>query len=135
MTGNKLTAALDERENMEIREGLRKPKFEDVEREIRRLAHEHPDRKTYPHYMKNGEPCCIFGHALYNLGVPVENLREYDRANLGADEETEISAGDTLDPAATRVEKAWANEVQLNQDLGAVWRKAVEGADRRFRNG
>ena len=112
-----------------------KPKFEDVEREIRLLAHEHPDRKTFPHYTKNGEPCCIFGHALYNLGVPVENLREYDRANLVAVEELEMSAGDTLDSAATRVEKAWANEVQLNQDLGAVWREAVEAADRRFRNG
>ncbi|MBS4102461.1 hypothetical protein [Tsukamurella paurometabola] len=114
-----------------------KPKFEDVEREIRRLAHEHPDRKTHPQYTKSsGEPCCIFGHALNNLGVPIATLIEFDRQNEdGFGELPEVAAGDTLSPDSRREDRMWANEVQLSQDLGATWGEAVDKADRRFGRG
>lgn len=100
-----------------------KLKFEDVELEIRKLAREFPDRKAECTYVRDGEPMCIFGHALHRLGVSTFELAEYDAAD------DSVSASDLIDTddlAAMR----WANNVQTGQDRSAPWRIAVDFADR-----
>lgn len=103
-----------------------KPKFEDVEREIRRLAHEHPDRTALDQYEKNGSPCCIYGHAFYNLGIPVEKLHEWDTNGEGLDASdlTDFSGVPNMESA-----RRWVRQVQSCQDFGYTFRDSVRRTD------
>ena len=99
-----------------------KPKFEDVELEIRRLAREFPDREETCLYLRGDSPCCIVGNALHRLGVPLETLRAYDGDADG------YPASDTIEERELG-ENQWINLVQERQDHGSTWARAVECAD------
>lgn len=76
-------------------------------------------------YQKGGEPSCIVGHALVRLGMPVEELMEFDDtgdSGIGCI----VSSNDDLfeiddEKALWGVEKA-----QSNQDNGVPWGMAVK---------
>ncbi|WP_367582305.1 hypothetical protein [Tsukamurella tyrosinosolvens] len=102
-----------------------KPKFEDVEREIRRLAHEHPDRTGPGLYESNGEPCCIFGHAFYSLGVPLSMLDKWD-AEWDTDATTPTDFTGVDDECWA---KRWMRRIQANNDYGDTFLQSVVEAD------
>ena len=95
--------------------------------EIRRLAEEFPDRTSQPEYAKEkngvGQPECIIGHALYNLGVSPEELKYL----TGSVEEIPLPM--YIDGPELR----WLNEVQRTQDSGLSWESAVKEADKWYR--
>lgn len=106
--------------------------FKEIEAEVRRIAQESPQFAYERHtgvrwcmYIFNGEGDCIFGRALINVGVPLEEL---------ACCESQPIAGVLRDlniPTTPR-ERDWAGAVQEWQDKGAAWGEAVTYADERY---
>lgn len=108
--------------------------------EVRRLAAERPDfvyeKQTTDEwasgvclYVHQDEQQglvagCLIGHALANLGVPLESLREFDRSG-------DDTSADALLPkfGVSGTVTLWAMHAQLEQDEGQPWGRAVKLAD------
>lgn len=96
----------------------------EMEQEVRRLAHEHPNKTAQCRYVyDSGEPCCIVGHALINLG-------KMEAGDFDSDlNKTTISASEFdhlgIDPPLA----SWLEWVQEKQDVGGSWEEAVNFAD------
>lgn len=95
-------------------------------KEIRRLAKENPDKKAECQYVYEEDltPCCIVGHALYNLELVA--VGELEKQNEDRFDQTSWGC----DFSGTTDEQHWISEVQENQDNGATWAQAVEIADK-----
>lgn len=111
--------------------------------EVRKIAAERPD------FIYSGQPngshclCsyfgraigdeagspCIVGQALKNLEVPMEGLREVEHAGEDSDISTVLDRG-YVDIEYTGSEAMWLAKVQMKQDDGETWAKAVEEADK-----
>jgi hypothetical protein len=121
--------------------------WEQIEAEVRRLAAERPDfvyvrpetepRCMYWHEAAN-EPGCIFGHALYTLGVPVDRLVAFDhmpqQATSPGYPDDWYSEGITnvvkaLGVNVTDEQEGWAKVLQERQDSGDTWGAAIEFTD------
>ena len=104
----------------------------DVERVVRRLAAEHPERSTDCQYTRGGgaeprRPLCLFAHALVELGVSIAWLADVDaHEELTAIDSVLVALGLITD----RSEAAWLVDVQEHQDVGCTWADAVAAADR-----
>lgn len=80
------------------------------------------------YYESNGEPMCIVGHALFNVGVDLRVLEEMDaniatidsKPNLKTLEQHEV----TMTPAALKFLKS----AQAVQDTGQTWGEALDWA-------
>lgn len=99
---------------------------EQIIAEVRRLAAERPDfvyvspefsdQCLYMH--GENEPGCIFGHALFNLGVDTSD--------------TYGPIGEVLTMqgiAATVRQRDWMRDVQYRQDHRLTWGQAIRDAD------
>jgi hypothetical protein len=102
--------------------------------EVRRIAAENPDfryrdhlnggEKCFYNETEDGEPACIMGQALANLGHAVDPVYE----QKGVEHVLIHQFG--LHPGYQQ--GMWLTEVQISQDRGATWAEAVETADQRF---
>lgn len=111
--------------------------------EVRKVAEERPDfmywdQPNGTHFLcsyfgqaigdEDGSPC-IVGQALKNLEVPMEGLREVEHAGEDSDISTVLDRG-YVDIEYTGSEAMWLAKVQMKQDDGETWAKAVEEADK-----
>lgn len=108
--------------------------FKQLETEVRRLATETPDfvymtvinsdsgisRCFYQSKPEEGKVACIFGQALTNLGIELNDFHE----QKGIDDVLS-----RLHVPLTEVQSRWCISVQHDQDKGVEWGKAVEIAD------
>jgi hypothetical protein len=106
--------------------GLTDIDMEALEAEVRRLANENPDAKRACRYVneETNEPNCIVGCALYNLGMPIEVLRDRNRLNF--------HVWTHKQGLQNNLSATWVAYVQGEQDMGKTWSKAVEYADERY---
>lgn len=83
-------------------------------------------------YTWGGQPSCLVGRALFRLGVPLDELRDWENANA---RELSNSAMDDdnltpIRPALTTVQAAQVFQVaQFRQDDGLPWGNALEAAE------
>lgn len=77
-------------------------------------------------YLHDDAPGCIFGHALNQLGVPVEVLHKMD-VNETSIEGALVEWG--LVPDRGTDESRWCAAVQAAQDGGIPWSEAVAIGD------
>jgi hypothetical protein len=108
---------------------------------VRELAMAHPDRQADCfYYCPDHTPNCIMGHALTDLGVTYEQMRECHRGttlprgySLGNVERDVFHvAVDLIDKNISHAEHNWGmwlNKVQEFQDNGRSWQQAVREAD------
>lgn len=110
-----------------------KIKVSDVWAEVEKVARENPDfiydaSETGCKYVKDSKPSCLVGHALFRLGVPLDQLKVYDNTNdFSGSAIGTVLLGDLYerdDPIA--VEKCTV--AQKEQDSGASWGTAVQRA-------
>lgn len=110
-------------------------KISDLAAEVDRVAGENPDETYFKRakeligrddvacrYQINGDPACIIGVALSNLGVSGQTLAEMDNAMNS----TIISiASSSVDLFEVDDKKAlnYLDSAQANQDLGYEWGK------------
>jgi hypothetical protein len=112
----------------------------EIIQEVRRLAAERPDyvydEGEEPEggdsircfYWKDDRPSCIFGHALFRLGVTPERLQAADAvAPVGDSIESLLNR---LAVGETPTETQWMGTVQRRQDDGWAWGEAVAATDR-----
>lgn len=97
--------------------------------QAREVAAAHPDRKASRQreglgsvYRMEGEPFCLFGHALNRLGLLDLMPERYDELRIS----TVLSL---LDITGTDAELEWLSTAQSNQDVGMTWGKSVSSAD------
>ncbi len=77
-------------------------------------------------YVKDGDPSCLIGQALWKLGLIDAALEADDFNAVGADDLLRsLPIGDSLDPN----EIEWLTRVQEMQDAEKPWSEAVEWAD------
>lgn len=95
--------------------------------ELRAVAAEQPDVVAISQYAEGFEPGCIVGTALFNLGVPIEQLQEWDEDADGEGCEV-IDLIDLTNNGATD-EILWLSSVQSLQDNNYSWGEAVRSAD------
>lgn len=107
-------------------EGMRK--FRGVINETRRVAMTNPlGRNEAPEYRRNGKPCCIFGHVLERLGIPVAKwelellLNNYTLADLPWE--------DWGFEKPNEYQLLWITKVQANADNRDAWIIAIAMAD------
>lgn len=98
------------------------PELSLVDEKLRELAAEQPDRTSECLYVTTNvlgprQPECIVGHALADLGVPLDALAGVDGFHVG-----------TLYGISN--EFPFARRVQSWQDAGFTWSQAVDLADR-----
>lgn len=91
---------------------------------VRQVAAEQPDVVAISQYAEGFEPCCIVGTALFNLGVPIEQLQEWDQDPDG----TGCSVASITNNGVTS-DIAWLGSVQTLQDSEYCWGEAVSSAD------
>jgi hypothetical protein len=73
-------------------------------------------------YVHGDEPGCIVGHVMNRLGIPLDELREWEGKGIGS---TVPNVGDLVSPNAE-----WAlTEAQQVQDAGDPWREALAAAE------
>lgn len=107
--------------------------------EVLRLAEAFPHWQASCQYASAGrvedKPHCIVGTALYNLGVPVTDLRKFDllpQANIARVYELyEADGWDTgkgwRAPARSTRAISTLRRIQRAQDFGNEWQHAVRG--------
>ena len=108
-------------------EGLRK--FRDVISEARKVAMSDPlGRNVKPEYSTDGKPCCIFGHVLERLGVPVA---AWELERLGYNNWTfaDLSWEDWGFEPPNAYQRLWVTHVQANTDNGDSWILGIAMAD------
>ena len=99
--------------------------------EVRKVAGERPDFIAPGDcvYVSDGQPSCLIGHALWNLGLVDENT-EY--RHLNDEGITAASAFLNLDIEGLEID--WLSEVQIYQDARFAWSDAVQRADEVMRD-
>lgn len=76
-------------------------------------------------YVHDGQPSCLVGHALWNLGY-IDSSAESCSVNSESVGEVLTQLGLEID----KTESYWLGRVQLTQDLKHPWKFAVDIADR-----
>lgn len=79
-------------------------------------------------YVRGGEPSCLIGQVLFDLGVPLERLVEADRARLGTGELAGNLVGLLEEEGVIQAEAGIAyafRRVQLCQDASQTWGTAL----------
>lgn len=93
--------------------------------EVKRVAAAYPNRTNFEgicQYIHDGEPCCLIGHGLYNLGV-IDSSFENDSRN----DESFDFVGGTLDDLDITVDEIhYLHEVQRRADKNWPWGNTVE---------
>lgn len=105
-------------------------KFRSVINEIRKLALMNPlghnDDNVY--FTKDGNPCCIFGHALERLGVRPSELGTPDDL-LDCQLVTELPWERFGIECPSEYQERWILKVQTTADSGISWVVSVLTAD------
>ena len=106
--------------------------YEELFDAIKKRVDERPDF-VYPagdcKYQKDGEPSCLIGCALFDLGVPISNLSRLDQHNNNTGKAAEfINNFDIPDFRFEQRALALAGRVQSNQDSRYSWREALRDA-------
>lgn len=96
--------------------------------ETRKVAAERPEFvfKDWCQYVADGQPACIMGHALWNLGLVGPTLEGHAINEDGLDQIL-----DHLDLAIDEPEREWLLCAQEQQDCEYPWGEAVAYADER----
>ncbi|SIL73749.1 Uncharacterised protein [Mycobacteroides abscessus subsp. abscessus] len=114
---------------------------ENLIRTVRRIAAANPDfvyeaqpDPVFPggrlcRYVHNGEPSCLIGKALWELGL-INSVFETNAKNVSAFGQIYKGLGLALD----HWELDWLIEVQRAQDFQTAWGRAVESADVKVRD-
>ncbi|AMS01879.1 hypothetical protein SEA_SASSAY_75 [Mycobacterium phage Sassay] len=104
------------------------PTVTQLAEEVKRLAAEYPDKRADCIYFRDGQPCCIIGHALAKFGYTEEDAWA-GGWNVGVDVSDlafaygviqAIGGGEEWDVMRT------LGEVQDAQDSGKTWATAVK---------
>lgn len=97
--------------------------------QAREVAAAHPERKASRQrdglgsvYRMEGEPFCLFGHALDRLGLLELMPEGYDELRIS-------SVLSLMQVTGTYAELEWLSNAQSNQDIGMTWSKSVSHAD------
>lgn len=71
---------------------------------------------------------CIIGQALMRLGVPREDLRDWETANRGETgfDDLYVAEDSPVKLDGTYAQLNFLANIQLNQDAGIAWKQAVE---------
>jgi hypothetical protein len=80
------------------------------------------------YFKKNGTPGCIVGHALYRMGVTLDDMRYEDEVGYECsynEEKTIIDLVELLKLPIDGDRLSWLRAVQNEQDTGTPWGKAV----------
>ncbi|QBP29826.1 hypothetical protein SEQ_HALENA_42 [Mycobacterium phage Halena] len=109
-------------------EGETMREFRDVIRETRKVALTNPlGRNVRPEYTKeNGKPCCLFGHVLERLGVPVA---QFELKLLNNHTLAELPWSDWGFEPPNTYQALWTTKVQAGADNGEAWIIAIAMAD------
>lgn len=94
--------------------------------ETRKVAAERPDF-VYPgqcYYVEHGQPGCILGHVLWNLGIIDEDFSRLDENGLSIPR-----AFPKLGIEIDSDEFHWLSRVQHAQDSKQPWGEAIKEAD------
>lgn len=108
----------------------------------REIAEAHPDHVYEPPglclsgpsclYVHSGnQPGCIFGRALLELGISVEQLRAFQERPSDTTITTLIRTT-WGDGQPSDLELLWCQRVQIAQDVAKSWGNAVAEADKLF---
>lgn len=109
-----------------------------VRESAKRIIAEFGDDYTYEPVPKEGyadptcqytfedAPSCLAGHILFDLGIPVETLAEFDRLDIPAHDLGEEI--DEINPLASE----YLGILQRAQDAGHPWGWALGSAENRF---
>ena len=93
-----------------------------------------PFTSEYCRYAYKGEPSCLIGRGLYELGVPIEELDALDEGSHG--EATIYSAAYAIaigrhhDEVLRDLNVRWLDRMQNDQDNGVPYGLALHSADR-----
>ena len=86
-------------------------------------------------YVCDGEPACLLGHALWNLGV-IDSALEISYIHISAGERlgsnNNVAIRDLADKLGLCMDEsefAWLEDAQWAQDVGRSWGYAVAYAD------
>jgi|SRR5882757_1231821 len=89
-----------------------------------------PDGRDRCDYVRSGEPSCIVGRFLANLGVPLERLEKADATYGGISVGTlleQLEEEGVIDRVSFRATQV-LSKVQHRQDSGIPWGVAVQEA-------
>jgi len=109
----------------------------DILEDVIELAKEDPyrvaDCKYFDEY--DGSPCCIVGHALARRGISANTLRslgDFETLNMYTCAGPSFESDGILQILGIEVDDEYAREmletIQIQQDTGLPWGKAVEYA-------
>lgn len=76
-------------------------------------------------YVRNGQPSCLIGHALWNLGLIDASLETCSDNESGVEEII-----DALHLNVDGDEQVWLDNAQSSQDIGKSWGQAISLADK-----
>lgn len=93
-------------------------------REVAALRPQHIDPNDPCLYIYDGQPACIMGCALWDLGVIQPSLEDD-----GDNQKLIPKLLSRLDLEVDEAEIEWLSAVQKNQDNGLSWGASVEHAD------
>ncbi|AGT11837.1 hypothetical protein SEA_THREERNGTARJAY_130 [Mycobacterium phage ThreeRngTarjay] len=108
--------------------------FKCIQDRIVELAKEQPWRKSIGAYFISGQPECIIGHVLADIGVGADGTRLVNKNGVPTSSVSHLA--DTFDwnefgvQTPTRRQIGWVQVVQSRQDYGDTWGEAVKRAGR-----
>lgn len=106
--------------------------------EIRKVAAERPDAIVdlggCVYIDRRGNPSCLVGHALFNLGLLDELLPDpFEEYGPGAWNETAFDhMYHSIAPGMEQIEVEWITVAQKVQDSDKTWSESVRTADLQF---
>lgn len=114
---------------------------EQLQEKVREIAAERPDYVYRGNgavgklgrcvYVRDGQPSCLIGHALWGLGLIDATLEQ--RGSGQGDNTGDIhSLADTLNLDIDSDSLDWLSQAQYRQDVGRPWGEAVQLADEQF---
>lgn len=114
---------------------MSKIKVSDLWNEVVKVSRKHPER-VYDKgsfgtcsYQRDGKPSCIVGNALNRLGVPIEDLQEFD-TELGDTSIGNIaSTYEELFEIDSEAALECLTSAQNNQDQKVPWGEAVKAGE------
>lgn len=99
---------------------------EDIINEVRKAAATRPDNVAECQYVLDGEPSCIVGVAMWNLGLIDEDIESDENLNCSTNVDYFL---EDFGIKATVEQRRWLLWAQSAQDTGTRWQEAVDSAD------
>ena len=103
--------------------------LDDVRDRIKSIVRDNPDRVARCKYVVADRPECIVGVLLFNMDVPLANLREMDAGSTGI---TDDNVPEFIRNAFQSDAIEYLGDLQHYQDNGHTWYGAREFAELRI---